>query len=100
MSDPIKFEKVSLEDAKKALDHTAAVGPKAEEQDWRWARAYKPPALLSDGAKAWLAKLPADVRPAELATTFPRIANRFAEVWSNVDQCDRYFDSLGLDRQS
>ena len=101
MSDPLSFEKVSIEDAKKVLEGapTGAEPRKVEEQDWRWARAFSPPTTLSEIAIAWLASLPANARPAELPQAYPRIANRFAELWTVRDACDRYFDELTKDRR-
>ena len=101
MSDSLPFEKVSLEDAKKVLDTTGArEAPKDEEQkDWRWARTFKPPVPLLDTTVAWMARLPPEVRPVDLARCYPRIANRFCEVWARQDECDRYFDSLMVDRR-
>ena len=100
MSDPLKFEKVSVEDARRSLDLPSAAGHTVEEQDWRWARSFKPPVALTDETKAWLAKLPVDVRPTELSAAFPRIANRLCEAWGKPDECDRYFESLGVVRNN
>jgi len=101
MSDPLSFEKVSVEDAKKVLEGAPAgiELPKSEEQDWRWARAFSPPPVLTPAAVAWLASLPDDVRPTELPRLYSRIANRFAELWRVRDACDRYFDDLTRDRR-
>jgi hypothetical protein len=101
MSDPLSFEKVSIEDAKKVLEDAPAgiELPKAEEQDWRWARSFSPPPALSPATVAWLAALPEDVRPTELPRAYSRIANRLAELWTHRDACDRYFDDLTRDRR-
>lgn len=105
MSDPMSFEKVSVEDAKKVLDGaptaTEALSKVvvADEQDWRWARAFSPPTRLNEAAIAWLAELPADVRPSELPRAYPRIANRLSELWPQSEECDRYFDELTHDQR-
>lgn len=52
--------------------------------------------LLPD-TRAWLAHLPEDRRPYELAQAFPRIANRLCGLWDNPALCDRYLRSLLLD---
>jgi hypothetical protein len=101
MSDPLMFEKVSVEDAKKVLDGASkdTEPTKTEEQDWRWARAFTPPTPLSEAAMTWLAVLPADVRPTELPRAYPRIVNRLCELWAHTAECDRYFDELTRDRR-
>src|SRR5438067_1940071 len=101
MSESLPFERVSIEDAKKVLDdpHAAPVARKVEEQDWRWARTYKPPLPLHDKTISWMARLPPEVRPTELALAYARIANRLCELWANADECDRYFDDLTVDRR-
>ena len=100
MSDPLPFEKVSLEDAKKALDSATTIPrQKVQEQDWRWARTFAPPVPLKDTTVAWLARLPAEVRPRELCSAYPRIANRLCELWPQQDECGQYFDALTVDRR-
>ncbi|MEO8297609.1 MAG: hypothetical protein ABI574_07335 [Burkholderiales bacterium] len=52
---------------------------------------------LSNPAMAWLENLAPQVRPQQLAQRFPRIVNRFAQVWPDAELTQRYFDSLMLD---
>jgi hypothetical protein len=47
----------------------------------------------------WLAELPANVRPGELAIRFPHVANGLAAVWYEREKCCDYFDSLMRDRR-
>jgi len=54
---------------------------------------------LGRQAVAWLAELPANVRPGELPIRFPHVANRLAAVWYERDRCADYFDSLMRDRR-
>lgn len=99
MNDPLRFEKVSIEDAKKVLESTPAEIVKSEVQDWRWARTFLPPARLTETTQAWLAGLPETVRPTELAAKYPRIANKLCEVWRDRDACERWFQELTHDRR-
>jgi len=54
---------------------------------------------LTREAIAWMAALPANVRPAELAVRFPHVLNRLAAVWAKHDRCCACFDSLVHDRR-
>ena len=100
MKDPLSFEKVSVEDAKKVLEGKFQDdAPKVEEQDWRWARSSKPPPPLNDSTKTWLANLPEKVRPKELPRLYPRIANHLCDVWSDRDACERCFEELSSKRR-
>lgn len=54
---------------------------------------------LSRRAVAWLAELPANVRPGELPIRFAHVANNLAAVWYERDRCADYFDSLMRDRR-
>ena len=79
--DPISFEFVSVEEARKILDGevpTTGTGT----VDWRDARQPPDPAtqVLTPAALKWLAQLPREVRPLELFHTYPRIANQLAAL--------------------
>jgi hypothetical protein len=54
-------------------------------------------ATLSEAARAWLAALPDDVRPKNLAEQFPRICNQFAKLWRQHEEVDAYFYELVQD---
>jgi len=95
MSEPLSFEKVSIEDAKKVLESSGCIEkPKVEEQDWRWARPFTPPATLNAATIRWLAALPPEVRPIELPRSYARIANRLCELWPQPHACEQYFENL------
>ena len=103
--DEIPFEKVSVEDAKRALRTDAAkneVHP-APAKKWEQERHRSMPGQpasssdLTPVAFKWLAALPKEVRPNSLAKQFPRIANRLAEIWKRPLQCERYIDDLMID---
>ncbi len=55
--------------------------------------------ILLDATVAWMAELPYAVRPNELASRFPRIANSIAELWRRVARCEEYLDSLVVDQR-
>lgn len=99
--DQFAFVKVSLEDAKAALDDTAVqvnLRP-APEKDWRLTRHPGGHHLAELGEKTfkWLATLPKEVRPRILGVAYPRIANRLAEIWARPLQCERFLDELMMD---
>ena len=48
---------------------------------------------------SWLATLPPDVRPHELCTHYPRIANRLAVCWRDIGLIDHLLDELLVDRR-
>ena len=96
--DPLPFQRVSIEDAKKALETTT--GPKkVEEKDWRWARKWTPPESLRDTTAKWLSSLSPEIRPSALPQAYPRIANRLCEVWQQPVVRDEYFHDLLNDRR-
>ena len=94
----LEFEKVSVADARKALDGS----PKAEEKAKPTTVVRRGPELnpvLLDATVAWMGELPYTVRPSELAQRFPRIADSIAELWPRADRCEQYLDSLMVDQR-
>ena len=94
----LEFEKVSVADARKALDGPA----KAEDKDKTASAVRRGPEVdpvLLDATVAWMAELPYTVRPTELARQFPRIANSIAELWRRVSRCEQYLDSMVVDER-
>jgi len=77
--DPLSFEFVSVEEAKKVLDGNP---PAASLIDWSELRQPPDPVnlTLTPAALRWLAQLPREVRPLELFHTYPRIANQLAAL--------------------
>lgn len=57
------------------------------------------PISLNEAALKLVEELPVDVRPAQTATRFPHILNRFAQLWQSPKLIDRYFDSLLMDQR-
>jgi hypothetical protein len=100
--DEIPFEKVSVEEAKRALHGDTAqnaVRP-PPQRDWGNSRnllGQSPSSDLTPLAFKWMASLPREARPHSLARQFPRIANRLAEIWKRPLQCERYIDDLMID---
>ena len=98
MMKSLEFEKVSVADARKALDGS----PKAEDGAMPTTVVRRAPEgnpVLLDATVAWIGGLPSTVRPTELAQRFPRIANSIAELWPRVERCEQYLDSLMVDQR-
>jgi hypothetical protein len=102
-SDPgsLEFEKVSLNDARKALEETgpAAYAPPRKSENWEEKRTQTPPEPLSDEANAWMAALPEAAQPRQLALRYARLANRLCKVWNEPLRCERLLDDLMMDRR-
>jgi hypothetical protein len=90
----LEFEKVSVDDARKALEGESK---RDDKPDLAAQRTGKADAVLLEATVAWLAELPYEARPAELARQFPRIANSIAELWRRVARCEVYLDALVVD---
>ena len=96
-----EFEKVSVADARKALDESGAgaYAVRRQPENWEAKRKDTPPETLSDATHAWLAELPEAVRPKQLALRYARLANRLCEVWGTRTKCERLLDDLMIDRR-
>lgn len=99
--DPIPFVRVTLDEAKAAMQRDARTtgGLTTPARDWP-ARRVSPNHVLPDLSAAtfkWIASMPPKLRPFQLARQFPRIANRIAETWSRPEICERYLDELIMD---
>jgi hypothetical protein len=88
---PLEFKKVSVEEARLALEGESAK-PSASRPNYKRTRIPGEPLL--NVTRTWLASLPQDVRPMELARQFPRIANRPRHLWTQVAACEGYLDGL------
>lgn len=101
--DHIPFAKISIEEARAALQNDGMPGRVLPQIATRWETRRKPQhAAVQDLAThtfKWLATLPKESRPTALSMKFPRIANRLAEVWKRPLQCERYLDELMIDRR-
>jgi hypothetical protein len=94
-----EFEKVSLADARKALDETTGVYARRKAEDWQAKRTATPSEPLSDAAAAWLAELPPSVQPRQLVLRYARLANRLCEAWPTPARCEKLLDDLLIDRR-
>lgn len=97
--DFIPFEKVSLKEAKAALDGVPT--PPAPERNWTHQRDTNAGKRIevTEQAWSWIESLPKDVQPGGLIQRFPRIVNKLAEVWRRPAQCETYLDTLMLDQR-
>ena len=100
-SGSLEFEKVSLSDARKALEETgpAAYAVPRKPENWEEKRSASLDEPLSDKASAWMAELPDAVRPRQLALRYARLANRIADLWEDPARCGRLLDELMTDRR-
>jgi hypothetical protein len=99
--DALDFEKVSIADARKALDESMkpADGSKRATADHERQRAPQPAESLRTTTMQWLLKLPTAVQPRQLQVRYPRIANRLASLWPEPARCEPYLDELITDKR-
>lgn len=99
--DSFEFEKVSLTEARKALDETgpAAYAPRKKQENWAEKRTETPNEALNEEAVVWLMELPESVRPKQLALRYARLANKLCKLWSEPLKCERFLDDLMTDRR-
>jgi len=97
----LDFEKVSLTDARKALEETgpAAYATPKKAENWEAKRSGSASEPLSDAAAGWMAELPEAVRPRQLALRYARLANRICEAWKEPHKCEKLLDELMMDRR-
>src|SRR5580692_9226527 len=90
----IVYEKVSMEDAKKAINGHIAI--ESEPQRWTKRRAQSTPERLLPDTLKWMAQLPHYVRPFKLGRQYPRIANEIGRLWKLKARCEDYMKALLL----
>jgi hypothetical protein len=97
--DSISFEKVSLQEAKAALE----ARDKVDKPKNAWAENRRLPSTedmqLQSSTFKWIASLPRNVQPRQLALQFPRVANKLAQVWGQTSACERLLDELMVDNR-
>ena len=100
-SGSLEFEKVSISDARKALEETgpAAYAVPKKVEDWEAKRAQTEAEALNDATTAWMAEMPESVQPRQLALRYARLANRLCKVWTDPLKCERLVDELMMDRR-
>ena len=96
-----EFEKVSLTDARKALEETgpAAYAAPKKSENWDEKRSQSSTEPLGDETVAWMAELPESARPKQLSLRYARLANRLCKAWSDPAKFDRLLDDLMIDRR-
>lgn len=96
--DPLSFELVTVEEAKKILDGEL---PALGAVDWSDTRQPVDPATraLIPAALKWLAQLPREVRPLELFHAYPRIGNQLAALASNPAALSAFLADLLIDKR-
>ena len=98
----LEFEKVSIADARKAIEDGGPAGhasAPSRTESWDAKRHASPDEALSADAAAWLAELPAGIRPSQLALRYARVANRICETWKAPLHCLRLLDQLMTDER-
>jgi hypothetical protein len=86
------YEKISIEDAKKALD--GHDDRENEQRKWNARRSHSSKERLLPDTLRWMADLPHDVRPFHLGRQYPRIANEIRRLWKTTARCERYMGEL------
>ncbi|SCU76654.1 conserved hypothetical protein [Cupriavidus necator] len=96
--EPLSFEFVTVEEAKKVLD---GAPPVHAEPDWSGVRRTPSPqdTLLSDVAMRWLASMPAEARPVELCRRYARIGNQLAVLSANPAALHAFLVALLIDKR-
>lgn len=99
----LEFELTDFGDARRVLDdesisqfHGATVD---SPEHWKRHRRVKLPTdrALSGQAIDWLLSLPSSLRPQNLSSQFPRVANALAEAWHEPQECQAALDKLLCD---
>ena len=89
------YEKVSVEDARKALDDDLGT----DQHEWTDKRRSPPETTLLAVTVAWLNDLPEGARPVEVARCYPRIVNDLCRLWKTPARWERYMESLLMVRR-
>ncbi|NOV24377.1 hypothetical protein E5S69_12755 [Cupriavidus necator] len=96
--EPLSFEFVTVEEAKKILDGEP---PVQAVPDWNDLRRPPSPedAVLSDAAMRWVLSLPAEARPLLLCRRYPRIGNQLAALSANPAALHAFLVELLIDKR-
>ena len=96
----LEFELTDFGEARRVLDDESIsqfhVETVVSPAHWKRLRRAKLPTdrALTGRAIDWLLSLSPGLRPAELSSKFPRIANALAEVWQEPGECQAALDKL------
>lgn len=66
---------------------------------WLARRRQETPEKINGATIAWMASLPADIRPQILSVRHTRIANELGRLWDNPGACLSYLEQLLVDRR-
>jgi hypothetical protein len=91
---PLEFERLSVEDAKRASDRSDQIAASKAES------ASPHGDELLDSTATWFSQLPSSVRPLEVGRHHRRIANKISALWKHHAACVAYVDTLLADRQA
>ena len=99
--DSFEFEKVSMADARKALEESVkpAAGTVRPAANWAGKRKPATAETLRTATIQWILKLPPHVQPRHLQVKYPRIANRMAALWDDQTSCESFMDDLLTDKR-
>src|SRR4051812_4226142 len=99
--DTFEFEKVDLNDARKALEEsvTPAVTVSKTTTNWEAKRKAAGAESLRTATIQWILKLPPHVQPRHLQVKYPRVANRIAALWPEPTGCESLLDDLLTDKR-
>lgn len=96
--EPLSFEFVTVEEAKKILDGEPPVQAVPDWNDLR--RAPSPEdTVLSEAAMRWVLSLPGEARPLLLCRRYPRIGNQLAALSANPAALLAFLVELLIDKR-
>jgi hypothetical protein len=97
--DTFEFEKVSLTDARKALEDSVKPLVTVNKNAVNHESKRKPaaPESLRTATIQWIMKLPPQIQPRHLHVKYPRVANRIAALWGDTTGCESFLDDLLTD---
>lgn len=96
----LEFELTDFGDARRVLDDESIsqfhVATTDSPEHWKRHRRAKLPTdrALSGQTIDWLLSLPSSLRPQNLSSQFPRVANALAEAWREPHECQAALDKL------
>lgn len=106
LSDPLAFEVVDIQDARKSLDRGLDGRPLAGAQ--QASATLERPTLakpaehqeqLPSTTVRWIVGLPAAYRPLHLFKYYPKIGNALALIWNDPKATQEFFDGLMVDHR-